>query len=90
MCFKTIYSFNNILFSQEFAMGLNVLFYFVYVFYAFRYCVNGEISEHKTVTTLNGDVRGHLKLTLYQKVSFYAFLGIPYADKPIDGLRFQV
>lgn len=89
--FKTIY-FYSITYdlSSVFAMRANVLFYLVYVLNAFVNCVNGEISEYKTVTTLNGDVRGHLKQTLFQNVSYYAFLGIPYAEKPIDNLRFQV
>lgn len=45
---------------------------------------------YKTVETHDGAVRGIRKRTLFQNISYYAFLGIPYAEKPIHDLRFKV
>lgn len=57
--------------------------------FAFVHCVWSE-SGRKIVETRDGGVRGKLKYTLYRNVSYYSFLGIPYAEKPIDDLRFKV
>lgn len=71
-------------------MNKSVVLVFVVASLALVYFTNGELNEHRIVETLNGCVRGHLKHTLYKNVSYYAFLGIPYAEKPIGNLRFQV
>lgn len=55
-----------------------------------------EINMHcanevfKTVQTSDGAVKGAKKTTEYKKVDYYSFRGIPYAERPIDDLRFKV
>lgn len=49
-----------------------------------------KISAYKTIETNDGIVRGRLNYTLFRNISYYSFLGIPYAEKPINGLRFKV
>lgn len=46
--------------------------------------------EYKTVDTINGQVRGIRKMTLWKNVPFYSFKGIPYAKPPLNELRFRV
>lgn len=69
-------------------MGTIVLFGLV--LFTLMHSVNGVISEHKRVHTHDGIVRGQLKQTLFRNVSYYEFLGIPYAQKPVGDLRFKV
>lgn len=38
----------------------------------------------------SGRVRGKLNATLFDEKPFYSFRGIPYAEKPINDLRFKV
>lgn len=38
----------------------------------------------------SGRVRGKLNVTLFEEKPFYSFRGIPYAEKPINDLRFKV
>lgn len=52
--------------------------------------VQSESAPYKTVQTHDGAVRGELKYTLFKNVSYYSFLGIPYAEKPTGSLRFKV
>lgn len=59
--------------------------------FAFVNCsCDDEISAYKTIEMHDGIVRGRLNYTLFRNVSYYSFLGIPYAEKPINGLRFKV
>lgn len=53
-------------------------------------CVADKIHAYKTIETHDGIVRGHLNRTIFRNISYYSFLGIPYAEKPINGLRFKV
>lgn len=54
-------------------------------------CVwSSENEPYKPVETHDGIVRGVRKYTLFRNVSYHAFLGIPYAEKPIDTRRFKV
>lgn len=53
--------------------------------------VNSEpIAKHRTVETKNGKIRGIRKKTLFKKVDYYSFKGIPYAKSPTGELRFKV
>lgn len=45
---------------------------------------------YKTVKTHDGNIRGVQNYTLFRNVSYYKFLGIPYAEPPINQLRFKV
>lgn len=47
-------------------------------------------NTHKLIETENGVVRGIQLVSLYQKVPYNAFRGIPYAQKPTGELRFKV
>lgn len=47
-------------------------------------------DENPVVYTEYGSVRGQQQFTLFQKKSYYAFKGIPYAKPPLAGLRFKV
>lgn len=49
-----------------------------------------ENSDFKLVNTVNGSVRGLKCTTIYEKKTYYAFRGIPYAKPPINELRFKV
>lgn len=51
---------------------------------------NSENERYKLVETHDGCVRGIRNTTLYENVGYYSFLGIPYAEKPINDLRFKV
>lgn len=51
---------------------------------------SNENGLYKTVETHDGAVRGMRKYTLFHNVSYYAFMGIPYAQPPIHDLRFKV
>lgn len=50
------------------------------------YCLN----DSQIVQTSSGPIRGHLKTTYRNKVKFYSYRGIPYAQSPVDDLRFRV
>lgn len=52
--------------------------------------VCGEPYSYKTVQTHHGAIRGVQKYTLFRNVSYYSFVGVPYAEKPIGNLRFKV
>lgn len=40
--------------------------------------------------TSKGQVRGRRAFSIYDRVPYYAFRGIPYAQPPVGELRFQV
>lgn len=42
------------------------------------------------VETDSGPIRGKIFKTLYDQRPFYAFKGIPYAEPPVNKLRFKV
>lgn len=61
------------------------------VVFAFVNCSCGaKVGAYKTVETHDGSVRGRLNYTLFRNISYHSFLGIPYAEKPINALRFKV
>ncbi|XP_065202717.1 esterase E4-like [Planococcus citri] len=45
--------------------------------------------EHVVVTINEGRVRGVKETSRFSHVEYYAFYGIPYAQPPVDNLRFQ-
>lgn len=47
-------------------------------------------NSYRTVETKNGLIRGIQLRTSFEKLDYYAFKGIPYAEKPINELRFKV
>lgn len=47
-------------------------------------------SGEKIIATNSGSVRGLRETSLWKKVDFHAFRGIPYAKPPVDELRFKV
>lgn len=53
-----------------------------------RVCADDALPVE--VSTDNGKIRGKLNNTLFSESPFYSFLGIPYAEKPINDLRFKV
>lgn len=52
--------------------------------------VNTDAVQYTEITTESGKIRGKLNTTLFAGQPFYSYLGIPYAEKPINGLRFKV
>lgn len=50
---------------------------------------NFDSTIYKTVNTNSGSIRGRLNQTLLQEKQYFAFKGIPYAEPPIDQLRFK-
>lgn len=51
---------------------------------------NGVCDDFKIVQTSDGAVRGVRNTTSWQKVDYYSFKGIPYAEPPTGELRFKV
>lgn len=51
---------------------------------------NSDDNLKIIVETKTGQVRGKLFKTLYDQRPYYAFKGIPYAEAPVDNLRFKV
>lgn len=48
-------------------------------------------DDVKTIVETNsGPIRGKLFKTLFDQQSYYAFKGIPYAESPVNNLRFKV
>lgn len=48
-------------------------------------------DEIKTIVETNsGPIRGKLFKTLFDQQPYYAFKGIPYAESPVNDLRFKV
>lgn len=47
-------------------------------------------DEMKIIETTSGLIRGKSFSTLFQLNRYYAFKGIPYAEPPINNLRFKV
>lgn len=52
-------------------------------------CEESDII-YSIVTTTNGAVRGQQVVTLLDSKSYHAFKGIPYAEPPVNKLRFKV
>lgn len=52
--------------------------------------VNGDNFPYTEIATESGKVRGKLNTTIFAGQPFYSYLGIPYAEKPINDLRFKV
>lgn len=53
--------------------------------------INAEDANlYRTVETKNGLIRGIKLKTLLKSREYFAFKGIPYAEKPIGELRFKV
>lgn len=48
---------------------------------------NGGVIE---VNTRSGPVRGYLRRSLFGEREYFAFKGVPYAEPPVDELRFKV
>ena len=53
------------------------------------HCMDDD-STFCTVNTTSGKVRGKQNQTLFDKIPYYSFRGIPYAKAPIGNLRFKV
>lgn len=69
---------------------MNVVIVYLVVF-AFANCsCDGKLGAYNTVETHDGSVRGRLSYTLFHNISYHSYLGIPYAEKPINDLRFKV
>ncbi|XP_031622635.1 venom carboxylesterase-6-like isoform X2 [Contarinia nasturtii] len=65
-------------------------FLYLMLLVSLNYVCSENNGLYKTVKTHDGNVRGVQKFTLFRNVSYYAFMGIPYAEKPINHLRFKV
>lgn len=65
---------------------LNFIFHFIFIFN-----FTSVLAEnYRIVETKYGKIRGIRNETLFQKIGFYSFRGIPYAKAPIGELRFKV
>lgn len=49
---------------------------------------SSENARFLTINTTSGPVRGNLMSTVVDKMPFYSFRGIPYAEPPTNGKRF--
>lgn len=52
-------------------------------------CEENDII-YSIVKTANGTVRGQQVVTLFDSKPYHAFKGIPYAEPPVNKLRFKV
>lgn len=52
--------------------------------------VHGLDDEFCTISTSSGQIRGKQNQTLFDKITYYSFRGIPFAKSPIGELRFKV
>lgn len=53
----------------------------------------GNVNNYEEFCTINTEscrLRGKLNRTLYDKVPYYSFRGIPFGKPPIGSLRFKV
>lgn len=76
--------------SKNFRCAFHVLFSTFFILSDVISVKSSESAEHKVVETNDGRVRGVRKTTLFKKVDFYSFRGIPYAKSPTGELRFKV
>lgn len=51
---------------------------------------NDDCDDFKVVRTSDGVVLGVKNTTKWQKIDYYAYKGIPYAEPPTGELRFKV
>lgn len=63
---------------------LSILFCLLFVSCVFA------LDEYKIINTGSGAVRGNSNITLFDEKPYYAFRGIPYAEDPLEKLRFKV
>lgn len=48
------------------------------------------LDEYVVVKTKSGPVRGKSFNTLFENKPYYSFRGIPFAEEPVNELRFKV
>lgn len=57
-------------------------------------CLNAvtqvESNEFCTINTKSGPIRGKINHTLFDKLPYYSFRGIPFGKPPVGNLRFKV
>lgn len=55
-------------------------------------CVSfiSALDDHVVVQTKSGPVRGKSFNTLFDNKPYYSFRGIPFAEEPVNELRFKV
>lgn len=56
----------------------------------FVYSIKCENPDFKFISTDNGFYKGLRQRTLYENKEYFSFRGIPYANAPINGLRFEL
>lgn len=49
-----------------------------------------ENDIYCTINTKSGRIRGKQNQTLFEKIPYFSFRGIPFAEAPIGKLRFKV
>lgn len=49
-----------------------------------------DAENFKIIQIENGSIRGKVLQTIYLKIDYFAFRGIPYAKPPINNLRFEI
>lgn len=52
--------------------------------------ISAKDDEIVEVNIESGRIRGKQNVTLYNKMAYYSFRGIPYAQPPINEHRFRV
>lgn len=73
------------MFTKVFGINLSIWALFTVFLIA-----EAQFDLYCTVETKNGFVRGIQMKSLLKNVNYFAFRGIPYAEAPIDELRFKV
>lgn len=68
---------------------LNFLLNFFQICVLFHF-TSAKYDYYKIASTEYGDVQGVLKSTFLNNIDYYSFKGIPYAETPIEDLRFRV
>lgn len=53
-------------------------------------CIGASLAKYEIVKTDSGPLRGKSLKTLFDYKEYFSFKGIPYAEVPINNLRFKV
>lgn len=66
------------------------IFTLIFIYCAITTTVYGLEDDYCTITTNSGRIRGIQNRTLLEKIPYFSFRGIPFAEPPIGDLRFKV